>query len=398
METIASIAKSKPVAPVFAFRPAALERAASTFRTRFTGRVLYAVKTNPEPHIIKAISQSGIDAFEIASLYEIRTVKQFAPEAELFFMHPVKSPHAIREGYFTYGVRNFALDSLDELEKIIKYTENAADLSLHLRLAIPNTFAEFNLAEKFGVNLQEAPTLLKKVRKIARELGVTFHVGSQCMHPDAYRIAMRMAAKVIGEAGVDVEYFNVGGGFPSIYPGMIPPALEEYFAAIDDELATIAQNYPQLKLLCEPGRALVAESTSIVVNVELRKNDTLYINDGTYGSLFDAGIPHFIFPVHLLRAGAEEAAAPKTNLTPFSFYGPTCDSLDYMKGPFYLPNDVKHGDYIEIGQIGAYGRTLSTEFNGFKQSEGVVMVADDPLMTLYEDNCITHEPLEVIAA
>lgn len=398
METIASIAKSRPVAPVFAFRPATLQRAANYFCTRFKGRVLYAVKTNPEKHVVEAIYNNGIDAFEIASLYEIRTVKQYAPDADLFFMHPVKSPHSIHEGYFNYGVRNFALDSLDELEKIIKYTENAKDLSLHLRLAMPNTFAEFNLAEKFGVNLQEAPELLKKVRKIACELGITFHVGSQCMHPDAYRIAIRMAAKVIGEASVDVEYFNVGGGFPSIYPGMIPPALEEYFTAIDDELLTLSENYPCLKLLCEPGRALVAESTSIVVNVELRKNDTLYINDGTYGSLFDAGIPHFIFPVHLLLAEAQGVETPKTNLTPFSFYGPTCDSLDYMKGPFYLPNDVKQGDYIEIGQIGAYGRTLSTEFNGFRQSDGVVLVSDVPLMTMYEDNCITHEPLEIIAA
>lgn len=399
METIASIANSRPVQPVFAFRPATLLRAASYFRNRFGGRVLYAVKTNPEKHIIQAIFQSGINAFEIASLYEVQTVKKYAPEAELFFMHPVKSPHAIREGYFKYGVRHFALDSLDELEKIIEHTENAKDLTLHLRLAMPNTFAEFNLAEKFGVNLQEAPALLNEVRKVARQLGVTFHVGSQCMHPDAYRIAMRMAAKVIGEAGVDVEYFNVGGGFPSIYPGMIPPALEEYFVAIDEEIAAIKSDYPHLTFLCEPGRALVAESTSIIVNVELRKDDTLYINDGTYGSLFDAGIPHFIFPVHLLRSNTQDVdAEEKTSLTPFSFYGPTCDSLDYMKGPFYLPNDVRNGDYIEIGQIGAYGRTLSTEFNGFRQSEGVVLVSDEPLMTLYEGDCITHEPLEVIAA
>lgn len=398
METIASIANSRPVQPVFAFRPATLERAAKYFRNRFSGRVLYAVKTNPEKHVIEAIFNSGVDAFEIASLYEIQAVKKYAPEAQLFFMHPVKSPHAIREGYFKYGVRHFALDSLDELNKIVEHTKNAKDLTLHLRLSMPNTFAEFNLAEKFGVNLQEAPALLQKVRQVAKELGVTFHVGSQCMHPDAYRIAMRMAAKVIGEAGVDVEYFNVGGGFPSVYPGMIPPALEEYFVAIDEEMEAIKNNYPHLKLLCEPGRALVAESTSIIVNVELRKDDTLYINDGTYGSLFDAGIPHFIFPVHLLRANGEEPDTTKSNLTPFSFYGPTCDSLDYMKGPFYLPNDVASGDYIEIGQIGAYGRTLSTQFNGFRQSDGVVLVSDDPLMTLYEGSCITHEPLEVIAA
>ena len=398
LETIASITNTRPVKPVFAFRPAALERAARYFLARFPGRVLYAVKTNPERHIIQALHQYGVNAFDVASLQEIKTVSQFAPGAELYFMHPVKSPHAIEEGYFRYNIRHFSLDCLDELHKIVECTKHASDLCLHLRLAMPNTFAEFNLAEKFGASTQEAAKLLKEVRKAAHELGVTFHVGSQCMHPDAYRIAMRMADKVITEARVNVEYFNVGGGFPSVYPGMIPPPMEEYFDAILGEFRKILKKRPHVKLLCEPGRAMVAESTSVIVSVELRKDDTLYINDGTYGSLFDAGIPHFIFPVYLFRPGETANSADTSNFMPFSFYGPTCDSLDYMKGPFYLPNDTKTGDYIEIGQLGAYGRTLSTQFNGFKQEEGVIEVSDQPLMTMYEDNCITHEPLEIIAA
>ncbi|ACJ18600.1 type III PLP-dependent enzyme [Coxiella burnetii] len=394
LQTITSIAESRPIQPVFAFRPAALGRAVNYFCTQFGGRVLYAVKTNPEKHVIQAVHAHGVTAFDVASYEEIRIIKEYAPGAELYFMHPVKSPHAIREAYFEYGVRHFSLDCLEELRKILRHTENAKDLCLHLRLAIPNTFAEFNLAEKFGINLHEAPELLKQLRKAAYQLGVTFHVGSQCMHPDAYRIAIRMADKVINEAQVEIEFFNVGGGFPSIYPGMIPPALTIYFEAIHDEFAKVAQRHPGIQLLCEPGRSLVAESTSVIVNVELRKDDILYINDGTYGSLFDAGIPHFIFPVHLLRP----KHTADVDLLPFSFYGPTCDSLDYMKGPFYLPNDIKAGDYIEIGQMGAYGRTLSTAFNGFKQREGVIMVSDEPLMTMYSDEYITHEPLEVIAA
>lgn len=394
LQTIASIAESRPMQPVFAFRPAALVRAVNYFRTQFKGRILYAVKTNPEQHVIRLVHSYGVTAFDVASYEEICIIKEYAPSAELYFMHPVKSPYAIREAYFNYDIRHFSLDCLAELNKIVRCTENAKDLCLYLRLAIPNTFAEFNLAEKFGINLHEAPELLKTIRKVAYKLGVTFHVGSQCMHPDAYRIAIRMADKVINEAGVEIEYFNVGGGVPSIYPGMIPPALHIYFEAIHTEFAKIAHNRPHLELLCEPGRSIVAESTSVVVNVELRKEDMLYINDGTYGSLFDAGIPHFIFPVHLLRSNRPT----DRDLLPFSFYGPTCDSLDYMKGPFYLPNDIQEGDYIEIGQIGAYGRTLSTKFNGFKQKEGVVLISDEPLMTMYSDEYITQEPLEVIAA
>lgn len=394
LQTIASLTESRPVQPVFAFRPAALCRAVGYFYTKFGGRVLYAVKTNPEKHVIQSIYTHGITAFDVASYEEICIIKKYVPNAELYFMHPVKSPHAIRKAYFEYGVRHFSLDCFDELHKIFRYTENAKDLCLHLRLATPNTFAAFSLAEKFGIGLHEAPSLLKQLRKVAYKLGITFHVGSQCMHPDAYRIAIRMANKVINEAQVEVDSFNVGGGFPSIYPGMIPPALAIYFDAIHDEFAKVAQRYPKIQLLCEPGRSLVAESTSVIVNVELRKDDILYINDGTYGSLFDAGIPHFIFPVHLLRS----KYTADIDLLPFSFYGPTCDSLDYMKGPFYLPNDIKAGDYIEIGQIGAYGRTLSTAFNGFKPQAGVVMVSDEPLMTMYSDEYITHEPLEFIAA
>ncbi|QTS84140.1 type III PLP-dependent enzyme [Coxiella endosymbiont of Amblyomma nuttalli] len=394
-QTIASIAESRPIEPVFAFRPAALNRAVDYFCTKFSGQVLYPVKTNPEKHIIQAVHTQGVTAFDVASYEEIRVIKKYASSAELYFMHPVKSPRVIREAYFKYGVRHFSLDCVDELDKIIRSTENAKDLCLYLRLAIPNAFAEFNLTEKFGIDLHEAPALLKQVRKVSYKLGVTFHVGSQCMHPDAYRIAIRMANKVINEAQVDIEFFNVGGGFPSIYPGMIPPMLAVYFDAIHAELAKVVQKRPHIQLLCEPGRSLVAESTSVIVNVELRKDNMLYINDGTYGSLFDAGIPHFIFPVHLVRVNNPTTTV---DLLPFSFYGPTCDSLDYMKGPFYLPNDVEAGDYIEIGQIGAYGRTLSTKFNGFKQKEGVIMVADEPLMTMYSDDYITHEPLEVIAA
>ncbi|AJC50331.1 type III PLP-dependent enzyme [Coxiella endosymbiont of Amblyomma americanum] len=394
LQTIASIAEERPVQPVFAFRPIALVRAVDCFLTKFKGQVLYAVKTNPEQHVVQLVHAHGVTAFDVASYEEMHTIREHAPSAELYFMHPVKSPHAVSEAYFNYSVRHFSLDCLDELNKILCYTKNAKDLCLHLRLAIPNTFSEFNLSEKFGISLHEAPNLLKIIRKVAYKLGITFHVGSQCMHPNAYRIAIRMADKVINESGVEIEYFNVGGGFPSIYPGMIPPALRIYFEAIHTEFSKIACERPYVELLCEPGRALVAESTSVVVNVELRKGNVLYINDGTYGSLFDAGVPHFIFPVHLLRSNRPTDG----DLLPFSFYGPTCDSLDYMKGPFYLPNDIKEGDYIEIGQMGAYGRTLSTTFNGFKQKEGVIMVSDDPLMTMYSDDYITHEPLEIIAA
>lgn len=392
-KTIGCIAVAGTCNPVFAFRPAALKQAARTFLDRFEGEVLYAVKTNPEHHVTSSIYQCGVRSFDVASLEEVRRMRGQFPDAKLYFMHPVKARHAIREAYHLYGVRHFSLDSAEELQKILEETDHAPDLGLHMRITIPNTYAELNLSEKFGINLQEAPGLLRKMRKNARELGVCFHVGSQCMHPDAYRIAMRMVAKVMDQAKVKIEYFNVGGGFPSIYPGMIPPPLEEYFNAIHEEFDRVRAGRA-ITLLCEPGRAIVAESTSVIVRVELRKGDILYINDGAYGCLFDAGTPKFIFPVRLLR----EPGPDSNDLLPFSFYGPTCDSLDFMKGPFYLPKDVREGDYIEIGQIGAYGRTLATGFNGFYHEAGYIEVSDAPLMSMYADEPTAHDPLEVIAA
>ena len=379
---------------IFVFRPKHLIKSANFFLQNFKAKSLYAVKTNPDLEIIKILNQNGINAFDVASLNEIELIKNNFPKAELFFMHPVKSREAIKKAYFDHNIRHFSLDSEAELEKIKEETKFAEDLTLHIRLAIPNNFAELSLDKKFGVNLQDAVDLIKKTAKYAAKIGVCFHVGSQCMHPDAYKIAIRMATDIIKQSKVKSSYFNVGGGFPSIYPGMIPPDLEEYFKVIHDEFDKI-ENSDQMTLLAEPGRAIVAESMSLIVRVELRKGDCLYINDGTYGNLFDAGTPNFIFPTKLLHN--EKITA--SDLQPFSFYGPTCDSLDYMAGPFYLPSNIEEGDYIEIGQMGAYAKTMATNFNGFIAHNEVIIIEDEPLMTMYEkNNHSKNEKIEIIAA
>jgi len=378
----------QPEQPVVIYRPHALRRAVETFTRAFRGRVLYAVKTNPEEHVLKDLWANGIRCFDVASLHEVAMIRGLFPEAELYFMHTVKSRHAIREAYHTYGVRHFSLDTEEELQKILQETGNAADLCLHVRVAIPNTHAELTLSDKFGAPLDSLPGLLKQVRAVAAYTGVCFHVGSQCMHPDAYRMAIQMAKRVIKASGVKIDSFDVGGGFPSIYPGMNPPALNDFFRAIHDNTRDLIKQHG-CDLLAEPGRALVAESGAVVVRVEMRKGDFLYLNDGTYGSLFDAGIPKFIFPARVLRATAS------VELRPFSFYGPTCDSMDFMKGPFYLPEDVREGDYIEIGQLGAYGRTMATRFNGFSISNQVVTVKDEPLMSMYRPARILQPEYEV---
>ncbi|MCE3233675.1 MAG: ornithine decarboxylase [Rickettsiaceae bacterium] len=383
----------KPYKPTLVFKPQAMEKAVRCFIDGFKGKVLYAVKTNPAPHALQCLYENGIRNFDVASLGEVELVYNLLPGAKLHFMHTVKSRHAIREAYHTYGVRDFSLDSEHELQKIMEETGYAKDLNLFVRLAISNEYAELSLSGKFGVSMIDAKNLIIKTRQYANKLGICFHVGSQCMHPDAYRIAMRVMNKVVTESRATIDMLDVGGGFPSIYPGMKPLAMQLFFDAIHEEFEDIKQGR-DIELLCEPGRALVAESGSVIVRVELRKGDHLYINDGTYGSLFDAGTPNFVFPVKLIRPDGNVSE----NTSPFSLFGPTCDSLDYMKGPFHLPEDIEEGDYIEIGQLGAYGGTMSTRFNGFDHNEQIYRVSDEPLMTMYGDEFSDTEPTKMVAA
>lgn len=372
-------ARLLPESPLYLYRRHVLERSVRCFTSSFPGAVLYAVKTNPSPETLKDIYAAGVRHFDVASLAEIETVRGlFGDKAALYYMHPVKSRRSVRAAYYEYGIRCFALDSPEELEKILEETGNARDLTLMARIAIPNSYAKLALCEKFGACRDSAPALLRSAREKAAKLGVCFHVGSQCMHPESYTIAIQQTAELLEEAGVSIDALDVGGGFPSVYPGMEPPPLRDYFITIQE---AVSRAFPQggITVLGEPGRALVAESGSLIVRVERRKGNALYINDGTYGALFDAGTPRFIFPARrVLRAGGGACGAAQT--TPYRFFGPTCDSLDVMEGPFYLPADMREGDYIEIGQLGAYARTMVTGFNGFHPHPDAVYVQDEPMM------------------
>ena len=345
--------------PFFVYKPDNLKHNVDIFLNNFSGETLYAVKTNPSDFVLKKIYDLGIKSFDVASINEVKLVKKLFKNVKIYFMNPVKSRHAIKEAYFNYGVRHFSLDTNEELEKIVQCTNFANDLNLHLRISIPNDYAEINLSKKFGVDGAKAKELLIKLKKVSKKIGVSFHPGSQCMNPLAYKLAITKTASLIKESIVIVDYFNVGGGFPSKYPGMEPKPLSKYFKVIDTEFSKFFGKNSDVILLSEPGRALVSNSMSLIVRVDLRKKNNLYINDGTYGYMHDAGVTGFTYPVKKFK---EEK---KSKLIPFSFYGPTCDSNDFMKGPFYLPESIKEGDYIELEQMGAYSITMKSNFNGF---------------------------------
>lgn len=376
------VRERSPERPVALARPGVVAVAARWFQDNFKGDVFYAVKANPSPWVIETLANAGVASFDVASVPEIELVAQHAPGSRMAFMHPVKSRAAIAAAYFDHGVKTFALDTHEELQKILEATGGADDLSLIVRLGVQAEGATYSLSGKFGVDMHEAPSLLLAARRATQDrMGVSFHVGSQCMRPTAFQAALAQANRAIVRAGVMVDVVDVGGGFPSVYPGMVPPDLADYLDSIDRGFAEMSV-HEDTELWAEPGRALVAEATSILTKVELRKNDALYLNDGSYGSLFDAAHMKWPFPVKLYRGEGADAAEVETPLRPFRFYGPTCDSIDHMPGPFWLPEDVREGDYVEIGMLGAYGVAMNTRFNGFGDAE-TVAVEDAPMGSMY---------------
>lgn len=362
----------EPDIPLLCLRPEELRKKARAFVETFPGDVLYAVKCNPDLGVLKHLGEGGIRHFDAASMAEIRQVRSVFPDAIIHFMHPIKARSAIRSAYFEHGVRDFVLDSFAELHKILAETKNARDLVLVVRIATPKGQAVYDLSGKFGAAPNDAAALLTACAKVAAKVGLSFHVGSQCVDPSAYERALDLAGQVIAQSGVALDILDVGGGFPVAYADVQPPPLAHFFAAIVRGVAKLGLP-AQCRLWCEPGRALVAESQSVVVQVQAKKGGALYINDGVYGTLSDASATVGLrFPVRVI---AQNNARRNGRLRAFEFFGPTCDSFDRMSGPFLLPSDIQVGDWIEVGQVGAYGRVLSTAFNGF--DEIIRAVVDD---------------------
>ncbi len=377
----AEVIRDVPVdQPVLCLRPHAATRAARWFVEHFPGETLYAVKANSSPVIIDALRDAGIRHFDVASVTELRTIGAL-PGTTMHVMHPVKSRRFIAEAYYDFGVRTFALDSEAELEKIEDATGGAKDLTLIVRVACPSTYSEISLEGKFGAPWNEAPALIRGARQKSETLGISFHGGSQMMCAAGYGQVLRNVSQQIVRAATMVDIIDVGGGFPARYPGREPPALESYMAEIRAAFDRMAVGY-SCQLWCEPGRALVAEAESVIVKVDGRRGDTLYINDGAFGTLYDAAHCKWVFPVQAYSSRG--IPLDSHSLAPFGLYGPTCDSADFLPGPFMLPPGIGEGDCIEIGNIGAYGRVMAGHFNGYGY-HGEAILTDEPMLSMYAD-------------
>lgn len=348
-----------PSYPVYCLAPRVLEQCARRFLKDFPGRVLYAVKCNPHPRVLKALYDAGIRHFDTASLPEIAQVREAYRDVAAYFMHPVKSRAVISMAHRAYGVKCFVVDHPAELAKVLDAT-GGEDISIVVRLKTPKVEALYNLSAKFGAEPDLAAKLLRLVKNEGLRPGLSFHVGSQCLSPPAYAQALSISAEVIEKSGVDLQILDVGGGFPIAYPGQNAPPIDDYVAAIKQGIGGLGLRNDCV-LMCEPGRAIVANGCSLLVQVLLRKEDEIYINDGIYGSLSEMAVAKMQLPVRLIRLDGE----PSAQMKEFTVYGPTCDSVDVLPSRFRLPADVREDDWIEIGQVGAYSNAVATRFNGF---------------------------------
>jgi ornithine decarboxylase len=352
--------------PVFCFYPNRLRAAARSFGERFPGEVLYAVKANPSPHVIRWIIEGGVQAFDTASLQEIALVRGILREARCSYNHPVKPRNAIVAAYRDWGIRDFVVDHAAELEKLLE--EVGSDIVVQVRVATPNPNATISFNSKFGAKPDEAVTLLRAVTQRGATPALSTHLGYQTTDPGAFGRGLQHVAQVVSAASIQPAYINIGGGFPSI---LLPEecSLEDYFCVIRDTHEA-ESNIRAVPLKCEPGSALAHPGGAVLTQVLLVKSDSIYINDGIYGALAELIQSKIQPPTRVLtRDGGERSGV----LRPYTVFGPTCDSYDTIPVPFELPATLREGDWLQLGMMGAYSSALITDFNGLGAHEYAII-------------------------
>ncbi len=360
------IERLKPVEPVYVIFPQKFQIAAKRFLDHFPGDALYAVKANPAHQVLDQVYSAGIRHFDTASLAEIELVRGRFPDAICHFMTPVRMPGAAKTAFEKYGVTDYVVDCDFELDKLLAETRQPKKLRIFVRIATPLGGAVLELSSKFGTTPQDAARLLKRVAEAGAQPCITFHVGSQCLSPFSYAQAIEMARRTAVMAGIEIKALDIGGGFPGPYQGNDVPPYHWYFDTIREALATLGDT--PIPVLCEPGRALIAEGVSLITQVILRKGDRLYINDGVYGSFDELTLPGWTadYPVRVFTPDAKGRALPLPGEhKPFRVYGPTCDTLDVLPRPLMLSDNIGPGDYIVFDAMGAYSVAVRTNFNGF---------------------------------
>ena len=349
-----------PSEPVYCIYPHVYRETTKEFLNGFPGRVLYAVKANADPNVLRLLIDEGVHHFDCASLPEIELIDAMAPDATKYFMIPTRIRGAANSAQEKHGVRHFLVDHLSGLSQLANEIDTSRAV-IFARMAVHHESAMEDLSIRFGAPQEEMPHLLQAIRDSGAEPAMAFNVGSAVTDPEAYRHSMSVTKSVLEKLPFKLRLLDIGGGFPKSYPGFIVPEIHQYFDAVKESAASLplADN---AELLGEPGRALAAPGLSAVVEVLLRKDDRLYINDGMYGIFWLLRIDgHKGFPVRAFRDGKPLDG----ETTEFVVNGPTCDGSDTLTGLVPLPTDIRAGDHLEFGNIGAYSLSGRTDFNGY---------------------------------
>lgn len=362
--------KTQPQTPVYCVYPHIYKQSTRHFVDGFPGRVLFAVKSNNHPVVLKLLHKFGIRHFDCASLAEIQLVSELCADSTIYYMNPVRLNGHAREAQRKHGVRHFIIDHHSGLAPLVDEID-PVDTVIFARMAVSHESAMENLSSKFGARPENIPELLQSIADTGAEPALAFNVGASVTSPDAYVYAMGVARDVLDKLPFRVRLMDIGGGFPKSYPGFEVPELKQFFerTALAKADVPLADNG---ELLSEPGRALSAPGLSAVVRVLLRKADRIYLNDGMYGAFWELRFRgHKQYPCRTYRSG--EALSGETRA--FRLFGPTCDSSDVLPAKVDLPADIDVGDHVEFGMIGAYSLSGRTRFNGF-YSDDIVTIDD----------------------
>lgn len=352
------LVSAAPVQPILCFCADAFRQEAQRFAAGFPGDVHYAVKANPHPAVLHWLQEGGVQGFDVASIAEIKLVRDELGDAHCAFNHPVKSRADIETSYRDFGVRDFVIDHERELAKLADICQR--DCTVEVRIARANPDSAVDLNSKFGCDGQTASSLMRRAGELGFEVAVAMHVGWQAPNPKAWGEAMAMAAGCADAAGVRLKYANLGGGYPSV---LMPKErrLEDFFAAIK---AAKAAHMSGVNLNCEPGSALAWTGGATIAQVHLRKQDSLYLNDGIYGSMNEIKFSEIAPPAYAYKSDGSRLTGACRG---FTIFGPTCDSLDTLPTSIELPDTIDEGDYVVFGWMGAYSNALRTDFNGLGQ-------------------------------
>ena len=324
----------------------------------------YAVKCNPAREVLETLAAEG-SSFEIASLGELELLEEIGVDAsDVLYSNPVKPPAHVVATHAA-GVWRYAFDSEAELYKLARY---APGCSVMLRVRVDDSTSVFPLSRKFGAEPQHATRLLLLARRLGlKPYGVTFHVGSQCTDPGAWRHAIRAIGGVLDDLAAEritLEALNLGGGYPANYAEAVPTIGEigkAIFPTLEETLP-----YVPAQLAAEPGRFLVAESAVLATSVigrEVRSGESwLYLDVGAYNGLIETQQTRQTWTYPLWSSREDHTSAP---LDTFTVTGPTCDSNDTLFFGAVLPSTLETGDRLYIGSAGAYTVSYASSFNGF---------------------------------